>query len=77
MIEHHQTAVQMAVAYNVDPNGRSAVLGPLNYDIILDQGAEIGFLESLLGRYPGEVRSVADDPRMMEAMHPSMAGMKH
>lgn len=77
MIEHHRMALQMAMAYNTDPDGRSAVIGPLNYDMMLDQRAEIAFLEGLLDRYPGDVAAVEDDPRMTEIMRRSMAGMQH
>lgn len=76
MIEHHSAALDMAMQYNTNPNGRSAVLGPMNTGIMVDQRYEIGFLRQLIARYPGDPTSVPDDPRMMEIMKASMSGME-
>lgn len=75
MIEHHAAAVEMALAYNRNPDGGSAVLGPMNYDIIQDQRAEIALLRRLLARYAGDAAQVPDAPNMAAIMERSMAGM--
>lgn len=76
MIEHHSAALDMAMKYNTDPDGKSSVLGPMNRGIMVDQRYEIGFLQRLISRYPGDPASVPDDPRMMEIMKASMSGME-
>lgn len=75
MIEHHSAAIDMAMRYNTDPNGRSSVLGPLNIGIVVDQRYEIGLLRRVIARYPGDPAAVPDDPKMMEIMHRSMGDM--
>ena len=55
----------------------SSVIGPFNYELMQDQGSEIDLLKQVLARYPGQMSSVPDDPRMMEIMHRSMGGMAH
>jgi uncharacterized protein (DUF305 family) len=77
MIEHHGAALDMAMKYNTNPNGKNSVLGPMNTGIMVDQSYEIGFLQRLIQRYPGDASSVPDDPRMMEMMKASMSGMEH
>lgn len=76
MIEHHSAALDMAMKYNTNPNGRNAVLGSMNTGIMVDQRYEIGFLQRLMARYPGNPAAVPDDPRMMEVMKASMSGME-
>lgn len=76
MIEHHSAALEMAMTYNTDPNGKNVVLGPMNTGIMVDQRYEIGFLQRLISRYPGDPTSVPDDPKMMEIMKASMSGME-
>ena len=68
MIVHHQGALDMARAYNADPNGRNRFLRLMNLDIIQDQTYEIGFLERLIGRYSGDVAAVELDPSMVHGM---------
>lgn len=75
MVQHHQAAVQMAGDYNSDPVATNLLLRRLNNDIMVDQRYEIGFIESVLARYPGDPQGVPDDPRMMEIMHRSMGDM--
>jgi uncharacterized protein (DUF305 family) len=75
MIEHHSAALDMATAYNTNPDGGSSVLGPLNINILISQRYEIGLLRRLIAHYPGDPAMVPDDPRMMEIMHRSMGGM--
>ena len=77
MIEHHSAALDMAMRYNTNPDGRNAVLGPMNTGIMVDQRYEIGLLRRLIARYPGNPAVVPDDPRMMEIMRASMSGMDH
>jgi uncharacterized protein (DUF305 family) len=76
MIQHHSAALDMAMQYNTNPDGRNSVLGPLNTGIMVDQRYEIGFLQRLIARYSGNPSSVPDDPRMMEIMKASMSGME-
>jgi uncharacterized protein (DUF305 family) len=68
MIVHHQGALDMAKDYNADPNGRNSFLRLLNLDILRDQTYEIGFLEGLIGRYPGDATAIAFDPAMVHGM---------
>jgi uncharacterized protein (DUF305 family) len=68
MIVHHQGAVDMAQAYNADPNGQNSFLRLMNLDIIRDQTYEIGLLERLIGRYPGDASAIALDPAMVHGM---------
>lgn len=75
MVLHHEMALQMARTYNTDPVATNAILRRMNVEILIDQKYEIGLLQALLDRYPGEVAAVLDDPRMMAAMQRSMAGM--
>lgn len=75
MIEHHAAAVDMAMAYNANPDGGSSVLGPLNVGIMTDQDYEIALMRRVIARYPGDPAAVPDDPMMMELMRRSMSGM--
>lgn len=77
MIEHHAAAIDMALRYNRNPDGRSSIIGPMNTGIMVDQRYEIGLMRQLLARYSGNVDAVPDDPRMMELMRQSMSGMQH
>jgi hypothetical protein len=40
----------------------------MNLDIIRDQTYEIGLLERLIGRYPGDASAIALDPAMVHGM---------
>jgi uncharacterized protein (DUF305 family) len=75
MIVHHRAAVDMAMRYNRNPDGGSSIIGPMNIGIMTDQDYEIGLMRRLLARYPGDPHAVPDDPKMMELMQRSMAGM--
>ena len=68
MIVHHQGALDMARDYNADPNGRNGFLRRMNADIVQDQTYEIGFLDSLIARYPGDASTIALDPSMVHGM---------
>lgn len=61
MIIHHQAAVDMARSYNADPKAANPIIKRLNFDIIVDQTNEIGFLERRLDRYPGDPNAVEID----------------
>jgi uncharacterized protein (DUF305 family) len=75
MIVHHQGALAMARDYNADPNGRNRFLRLMNLDILRDQTYEIGFLEGLIARYPGDTNAIALDPSMVHGM--PMTGHGH
>jgi uncharacterized protein (DUF305 family) len=62
MILHHQAAVDMARAYNADPLAQNPVIRPMNLDIIVDQNYEIGVLERLIDRFPGDPEAVEPVP---------------
>jgi uncharacterized protein (DUF305 family) len=70
MILHHQAAVDMARAYNDGPKAENRVIRLMNLDIIVDQDYEIGVLEQLIGRFPG-------DPGAVEAVPPAGMPMDH
>lgn len=66
----------MALRYNRNPDGGNSIIGPMNTGIMIDQEYEIGLMQQLLDRYPGDVDAVPDDPKMMELMQRSMSGMQ-
>ena len=61
MTLHHQMALDMARAYNADPNATNLILKRLNLDIIVDQANEIGFLQQIVDRFPGDPGAVEID----------------
>ena len=71
MMIHHQAAVDMARQYNADPDAANLILKRLNLDIVADQSYEIGFLQQIVDRYPGDPDAVeiADEIPGMEGMH--------
>lgn len=79
MIAHHRGALDMARAYNADPNGENAFLRTMNYDIVQDQTYEIGLLESVIDRYPGDATAIKLDPSMVHgmSMHGGYRAMNH
>ena len=84
MMLHHQMALDMARAYNADPNATNLILKRLNLDIIVDQANEIGFLQQIVERFPGDADAVEIDrsiPGMDMPMDHggggSMEGMDH
>jgi uncharacterized protein (DUF305 family) len=83
MMLHHQMALDMARAYNADPNATNLILKRLNFDIIVDQANEIGLLQQIVDRFPGDPDAVEIDrsiPGMdMPMGHPggSIGGMDH
>jgi uncharacterized protein (DUF305 family) len=58
MMLHHQMALDMARRYNADPNATNLILKRLNFDILVDQANEIGFLQQIIDRFPGDADSV-------------------
>jgi uncharacterized protein (DUF305 family) len=58
MMLHHQMALDMARAYNADPKATNFILKRLNLDIIVDQANEIGFLQRIVDRFPGDPDAV-------------------
>jgi uncharacterized protein (DUF305 family) len=83
MMLHHQMALDMARAYNADPNATNLILKRLNLDIIVDQANEIAFLQQFVDRFPGDPDAVEIDrsiPGMdmpMDHGSRSMGGMDH
>jgi uncharacterized protein (DUF305 family) len=83
MMLHHQMALDMARAYNADPNATNLILKRLNLDIIVDQANEIAFLQQFVDRFPGDPDAVEIDrsiPGMdmpMDHGNRSMGGMDH
>ena len=72
MMIHHQGAVDMARRYNADPRARNLILKRLNLDIVVDQSYEIGFLQQIVDRFPGDPEAVELDEQI-----PGMEGMGH
>jgi uncharacterized protein (DUF305 family) len=69
---HHQMALDMAHAYNADPNGGNRVIAEINNRILRDQAVEIGILSDFISRYPGDPDTVGIPPEMHDMM-----GMPH
>jgi uncharacterized protein (DUF305 family) len=72
MMIHHQAAVDMARRYNADPQASNLILKRLNLDIVIDQTYEIGFLQQIVDRFPGDPDTVEIDDQI-----PGMEGMDH
>jgi len=66
MMIHHQAALDMAWEYNRNPAAENRVLRLLNTGIIREQRYEIGFLEDVVARYPGDADAV--QPTMPKGM---------
>ncbi|MFC7736057.1 DUF305 domain-containing protein [Roseomonas sp. GCM10028921] len=73
MTIHHQAALEMARAYQADPNARNSFLGLLNVDILTDQSQEIAFMRRTMGAYPRDVEAVPVPASMIHGME----GMSH
>jgi uncharacterized protein (DUF305 family) len=61
MMLHHEMALDMARCYNADPKATNFILKRLNLDIIVDQANEIGFLQQIVDRSPGDPDAVEID----------------
>jgi uncharacterized protein (DUF305 family) len=61
MMTHHQAALDMARQYNAEPQATNLILKRLNLDIIVDQSYEIGFLQQIVDRFPGDPAAVEID----------------
>jgi uncharacterized protein (DUF305 family) len=72
MMIHHEAALDMARRYNADPQATNLILKRLNLDIVVDQSYEIGFLQQIVDRFPGDPDTVAIDDQI-----PGMEGMDH
>ena len=72
MMIHHQGALEMARRYNADPQATNLILRRLNLDILADQSYEIGFLQQIVDRFPGDPDAVEIDDQI-----PGMEGMDH
>jgi uncharacterized protein (DUF305 family) len=72
MMIHHLGALEMASRYNADPQATNLILRRLNLDILTDQSYEIGFLQQIVDRFPGDPAAVEIDDQI-----PGMEGMGH
>jgi uncharacterized protein (DUF305 family) len=72
MMIHHQGALDMAERYNADPQATNLILKRLNLDIIAEQSYEIGFLQQIVDRFPGDPDAVEIDDQI-----PGIEGMDH
>lgn len=70
---HHQGALDMAKAYQADPNARNTFLRLLNVDIITDQSQEIALMRRIVAAYPGDADAVPVPASMIHGME----GMAH
>jgi len=73
MTIHHQGALDMAGAYQADPNARNTFLGLLNVDIVTDQTQEIALMRRVVAAFPGNAEAVAVPASMIHGME----GMAH
>lgn len=73
MIVHHEGALHMAQAYLDNPDANNKYLRLLCLDILLDQKQEIGFMNAVIARYPGNPADVKIDASMVHGMD----GMHH
>lgn len=65
---HHQMALDMARAYNDDPNGGNRVIREINLGILADQAVEIGILDDVISAYDGDPDAVDIPSEMHEMM---------
>ena len=72
MMIHHKGAVDMAERYNADPQATNLILKRLNLDIVVDQSYEIGFLQQIVDRFPGDPDAVEISEQI-----PGIEGMDH
>lgn len=63
-MHHHQMARDMARRYNADPKATNRIIRLMNLDIIVDQTCEIGFLQQIVHRFPGDPDAVEIDLSM-------------
>src|SRR3546814_18261508 len=68
MIIHHQGAVEMARAYDGDPDGRNTFLRLLNLEIITDQSQEIALMQAVVDRFADDAAAIVVDPSMVHGM---------
>jgi uncharacterized protein (DUF305 family) len=73
MTIHHQGALDMAKAYNANPNARNGFLRLLNVDIVTDQSQEIALMRRVVAAYSGDAAAVQVPASMVHGME----GMSH
>ncbi|SHJ36556.1 Uncharacterized conserved protein, DUF305 family [Roseomonas rosea] len=73
MTIHHQGALDMARAYQADPNARNSFLGLMNVDIVTDQSQEIALMRRVVAAYAGDAEAVPVPASMIHGMD----GMSH
>jgi uncharacterized protein (DUF305 family) len=73
MTIHHQGALDMARAYNANPQAQNGFLRLLNVDILADQSQEIALMRSVIAAYPGDADAVPVPASMVHGME----GMGH
>jgi uncharacterized protein (DUF305 family) len=70
---HHQGALDMALAYQANPDARNSFLRLLNVDIITDQTQEIALMHRIIATYPGDANAISVPASMIHGME----GMSH
>ncbi|WP_338661942.1 DUF305 domain-containing protein [Pararoseomonas sp. SCSIO 73927] len=70
---HHRAALDMAAAYQADPDARNTFLRLLNVDIVTDQTQEIALMRRAAAAYPGDADAVPVPASMIHGMQ----GMSH
>ena len=65
---HHEMALEMAHAYNDDPNGGNRVIKEINRGILASQTVEIGLLRDVSAAYDGDADAIEIPPEMHEMM---------
>jgi uncharacterized protein (DUF305 family) len=73
MTIHHQGALDMARAYQADPDARNSFLGLMNVDIVTDQSQEIALMRRVVAAYAGDAEAVPVPASMIHGME----GMSH
>ena len=70
---HHQGALDMAHAYQANPDARNSFLRLLNVDIITAQAQEIALMRRIVATYPGDAEAIVVPASMIHGME----GMSH
>lgn len=72
---HHEMALEMAHAYNNDPEGDNRVIKEINLGILASQAVEIGLLEDVIAAYDGNADAIEIPPEMHDMMGMPMGDM--
>jgi len=72
---HHEMALEMAHAYNNDPDGDHRVIKEINLGILASQAVENGLLEDVIAAYDGDADAIEIPPEMHDMMGMPMGDM--